>query len=70
MASNRNVIKATKSPMGPATCCTTNMTRCVIRPAYKGDGSYSSRMWGEQKSQRKTKGEEEEKRKMREACEG
>lgn len=35
-ASKRNVIKATKSPMGPATCYTTNMTRRVIRPTYKG----------------------------------
>lgn len=39
-ASKRNVIKATKSPMGPATCYTTNMTRRVIRPTYKGDCSF------------------------------
>ncbi len=47
MASKRNVIKATKSPMGPATCYTTNMTRCVIRPTYKGDGSYLQWLQGE-----------------------
>lgn len=29
-ASKRNVIKATKSPVGPATCCTTNATPPVI----------------------------------------
>lgn len=47
MASKRNVIKATKSPMGCATCYTTNMTRCVIRPTYKGGGSYLPRLQGE-----------------------
>lgn len=26
--------------MGPATCYTTNMTRRVIRPTYKGDCSF------------------------------
>lgn len=31
MASNRNVIKATKSLMSLATSYMTNMTRCVIR---------------------------------------
>lgn len=33
--------------MGPATCYTTNMTRCVIRPTYKGGGSYLPWVQGE-----------------------
>lgn len=47
MASKRNVIKATKSPMGSATCYTTNMTRCVIRPTYKGGATYLPGLQGE-----------------------
>lgn len=39
-ASERNVIKGTKSPLGPATCYMTNMTRRVIRPTYKGNASF------------------------------
>lgn len=49
MASKRNVIKATKSPMGSATCYTTNMTRCVIRPTYKGDATYLPGLQGERR---------------------
>lgn len=33
--------------MGPATCYTTNMTRRVIRPTYKGDGGYLPWLQGE-----------------------
>lgn len=47
MASKRNVIKATKSPMGSATCYTTNMTHCVIRPTYKGGATYLPGLQGE-----------------------
>lgn len=49
MASKRNVIKATKSPMGSATCYTTNMTRCVIRPTYKGGATYLPGLQGERR---------------------
>lgn len=54
MAGKRNVIKATKSPMGPATCYTTNMTRCVIRPTYKGGGSYLPWSQGEHRPLKET----------------
>lgn len=49
MASKRNVIKAPKSPMGSATCYTTNMTRCVIRPTYKGGATYLPGLQGERR---------------------
>lgn len=62
MASKRNVIKATKSPMGPATCYTTNMTRCVIRPTYKGGSSYLPCLQGESSSLTETARERERKR--------
>lgn len=54
MASNRNVIKATKSPMSLATSYMTNMTRCVIRPTYNGGRSYLPWLQGEHRPSTQT----------------
>lgn len=48
--------------MGPATCYTTNMTRCVIRPTYKGGGSYLPWVQGERRPLNETAKERECKR--------
>ncbi len=45
--------------MGLATCYTTNMTRCVIRPTYKGDGSYLPWLQGERRRLNETARESE-----------
>lgn len=74
MASNRNVIKATKSPMSLATSYMTNMTRCVIRPTYNGGGSYLPWLQGERRPLNETEKKrnregEGRKKEKRETCE-
>lgn len=48
--------------MGLATCYMTNMTRCVIHPTYKGDGSYLPWLQGECRPFNETGGKREKER--------